>query len=272
MNATYPEMIAGGLLIVRVVIGILMMGHATQKLFGWLGGYGLRGTGGFFEQLGFRPGVVFAAAASLGELTSGLLVALGLFGPVGPALMISVMLVAMLTVRGPAALRHGGAGLRAGGVRRLLARRGARHWLGLDPGDHAGGAGRRSGRRGREPGAPAAPLGGAEAGLTGRRRSSLRGRREVSCSCCFQPKVNEKTSAPASRNSISNSRSLIGFCCRISWYIRCSPRVPLPWASTSLPCAERGVPGFTPCLPGPRTASWVRCLVPEARRGCRWSR
>jgi putative oxidoreductase len=98
MDTTSPEMMAGGLLIVRLVIGTLMMGHATQKLFGWLGGYGLRGTGGFFEQLGFRPGVVFAAAASLGELISGLLVALGLFGPVGPALMISVMLVAMLTV------------------------------------------------------------------------------------------------------------------------------------------------------------------------------
>jgi putative oxidoreductase len=87
MDTTSPEMMAGGLLIVRLVIGTLMMGHATQKLFGWLGGYGLRGTGGFFEQLG-----------SLGELISGLLVALGLFGPVGPALMISVMLVAMLTV------------------------------------------------------------------------------------------------------------------------------------------------------------------------------
>ena len=75
-----------------------MMAHATQKLFGWLGGYGLRGTAGFFEQLGFRPGVVFATAASLGELVSGLLVALGLFGPIGPALMISVMLVAALSV------------------------------------------------------------------------------------------------------------------------------------------------------------------------------
>jgi putative oxidoreductase len=91
-------MIAGGLLVARLVVGTMMMGHASQKLFGWLGGYGLRGTGGFFEQLGFRPGVVFAAAASLGELVSGLLVALGLFGPIGPALMISVMLVAMLTV------------------------------------------------------------------------------------------------------------------------------------------------------------------------------
>jgi len=98
MDTTSPEMLAGGLLIVRLVIGTLMMGHATQKLFGWLGGYGLKGTAGFFEQLGFRPGVVFATAASLGELSSGALVALGLFGPVGPALMISVMLVAILTV------------------------------------------------------------------------------------------------------------------------------------------------------------------------------
>jgi putative oxidoreductase len=98
METTSPDMIAGGLLVLRLVIGTLMMGHATQKLFGWIGGYGLRGTAGFFEQLGFRPGVLFATAASLGELTSGLLVALGLFGPIGPALMISVMLVAMLTV------------------------------------------------------------------------------------------------------------------------------------------------------------------------------
>lgn len=98
MDTTHPELIAGGLLILRLVIGTLMMAHALAKLSHWLGGYGLRGTAGFFEQLGFRPGIVFATAASLGELTSGLLVALGLFGPIGPALMISVMLVAMLTV------------------------------------------------------------------------------------------------------------------------------------------------------------------------------
>ena len=103
MDTTSPELMAGGLLVVRLVIGSMMMGHATQKLFGWLGGYGLKGTAGFFEQLGFRPGVVFATAASLGELVSGLLVAVGLFGPVGPALMISVMLVALLTVH----LRNG---------------------------------------------------------------------------------------------------------------------------------------------------------------------
>lgn len=87
-----------GLLIARVVIGLLMAAHGTQKLFGWLGGYGLQKTGEFFAQLGFRPGRAFAAAASLGEIAGGLLVALGLLGPIGPALVISVMIVAAITV------------------------------------------------------------------------------------------------------------------------------------------------------------------------------
>jgi putative oxidoreductase len=76
----------------------MMLGHGTQKLFGWFGGYGLTGTAGFFESLGFRPGRAFVALAALTEMTSGLLVALGLLGPVGPALMLSVMIVAALSV------------------------------------------------------------------------------------------------------------------------------------------------------------------------------
>ena len=87
-----------GLLIARMVFGLLMAAHGTQKLFGWFGGYGLAGTGGFFEQLGFRPGRFFAAAAGATEVTAGLLVAFGLLGPLGPALVVSVMLVAIATV------------------------------------------------------------------------------------------------------------------------------------------------------------------------------
>lgn len=86
------------LLILRLVLGTAMAAHGAQKLFGWFGGYGLKGTGGFMESLGFRPGVRFALAAGLTEFTGGVLLALGLFGPVGSALMISVMLVAILTV------------------------------------------------------------------------------------------------------------------------------------------------------------------------------
>jgi putative oxidoreductase len=87
-----------GLFVGRVVLGLLMAGHGAQKLFGWFGGYGLNGTGGFLESLGFRPGRAFAAAAAISELGGGLMTALGLFGPVGPALIVSVMIVAAVTV------------------------------------------------------------------------------------------------------------------------------------------------------------------------------
>ena len=83
-----------GLLVARLVFGTVMAAHGTQKLFGWFGGYGIAGTGGFFESVGFRPGRLLAIAAGLGEVVSGLLIVGGLFGPVGPALMLSVMIVA----------------------------------------------------------------------------------------------------------------------------------------------------------------------------------
>jgi putative oxidoreductase len=99
-SLTFPDfaLMSTGLLAARLVLGLLMAGHGVQKLFGWFGGHGLAGTGGFFESLGFRPGRAFAAAAALSELGGGLLVALGFLGPVGPALIIAVMVVAALTV------------------------------------------------------------------------------------------------------------------------------------------------------------------------------
>jgi putative oxidoreductase len=87
-----------GLLLARLIVGALMVAHGGQKLFGWFGGYGLAGTAGFFEQLGFRPGRPFVVTASLTEVLSGILIALGLFGPVGPALLLSVMIVATASV------------------------------------------------------------------------------------------------------------------------------------------------------------------------------
>jgi putative oxidoreductase len=83
-----------GLLLARIVIGALMAAHGAQKLFGWFGGYGIAGTGGFFEGIGFRPGRLFATAAGVTEFGSGLLLALGLFAPFAAAAMLSVMIVA----------------------------------------------------------------------------------------------------------------------------------------------------------------------------------
>src|SRR3954470_17721593 len=90
-----------GLLIVRVVVGLLMVGHGTQKLFGWFGGHGIAGTGGFFESLGYRPGKPHAALAGLTEASVGLLLALGLFPPLAAAALIGVMVNAIGAVNWP---------------------------------------------------------------------------------------------------------------------------------------------------------------------------
>jgi putative oxidoreductase len=86
------------LLFVRLVVGLSLAAHGVQKLFGWFGGYGLAGTGGFFEGIGFRPGRFFAFFAGLGETGGGLLTALGLGGALGPATIVFIMLVAIFTV------------------------------------------------------------------------------------------------------------------------------------------------------------------------------
>src|SRR3977135_214206 len=87
-----------GLLIARLVFGLLMAAHGAQKLFGWFGGHGLSAVSGMFESLGFRPGRLFAAAASAGELGRRVLIAFVFLGPCGPALMLSVMIVAAVSV------------------------------------------------------------------------------------------------------------------------------------------------------------------------------
>lgn len=89
---------SAGLLTVRLVLGLYMAAHGAQKLLGWFGGHGLDGTSAFFEQIGFGPARRFVIAASLTELVSGILVALGFLGPIGPALMISVLIVAAVSV------------------------------------------------------------------------------------------------------------------------------------------------------------------------------
>lgn len=83
-----------GLLVLRLVLGLLLVGHGSQKLFGWLGGPGLAGTGGFFHSLGFRPGKPMAIVAGVSEAGAGALLALGLFTPLASAAIIGTLVVA----------------------------------------------------------------------------------------------------------------------------------------------------------------------------------
>jgi putative oxidoreductase len=91
-------MTALGLLLVRVVVGVLFIGHGAQKLFGWFGGYGPKGTGGWMESVGIKPGVLMAVFAGLLELVGGTLLTVGLFTPLAGILIAFAMIGAIVKV------------------------------------------------------------------------------------------------------------------------------------------------------------------------------
>jgi putative oxidoreductase len=86
-----------GLLLLRIGAGGTLFAHGAQKLFGWFGGPGPKGTGGFFGAMGFRAPIVMAVLAGLGE-TSGAVFAFGFLTPFFAVGMATVMFVAILTV------------------------------------------------------------------------------------------------------------------------------------------------------------------------------
>ena len=91
------------LLVLRLVPGLLLIGHGLQKLVParlsppLLHSNGLRATGAGFEQLGIRPGVGAALLAGLSEVVGGFSLAAGLLTPVGTILVGAVMTTAILT-------------------------------------------------------------------------------------------------------------------------------------------------------------------------------
>ena len=99
-----------GLLLLRVIVGGTMFSHGAQKLFGWFGGHGPKGTAGFFSQLGFRAPLAMALLAGLAE-ANGLLVATGFLTPLAALGIAVVMCNAIWTVHWPNGFFNGNGGL-----------------------------------------------------------------------------------------------------------------------------------------------------------------
>ncbi|MEV6246442.1 DoxX family membrane protein [Streptomyces sp. NPDC051742] len=91
-----------GILVLRLLVGLLVAGHGVQKVSSHLGGRGLEGGTEEFRADGFRGGALTALAAGGGQIGSGLLLAAGLLTPLAVTGVIGVMTVA-LTVK----WRHG---------------------------------------------------------------------------------------------------------------------------------------------------------------------
>lgn len=85
-----------GLLLLRVVVGLFIMGHGSQKLFGWFGGNGFAKTSGWLQSMGFKPAWLWALLGSAGEFVGGLLLVLGFLTPLGAIAIFASMLMAVV--------------------------------------------------------------------------------------------------------------------------------------------------------------------------------
>ncbi|MGR6831679.1 DoxX family protein [Aliivibrio wodanis] len=88
-------------LALRIPVGIIFMAHGAQKLFAWFGGYGLAGTGQFFESIGLTPGVAMAFLAGSAEFFGGLFIILGLLTRPSALILAFTMLIAIVSVHLP---------------------------------------------------------------------------------------------------------------------------------------------------------------------------
>ncbi|GAA0366480.1 DoxX family protein [Streptomyces olivoreticuli] len=86
---------SAGILLLRLMLGLIMMAHGAQKLFGWFGGGGIDGTGKGFTQLGYPAGKVMAVVAGLSEGLGGAGIFLGLLTPLAAAAVLGTMINAL---------------------------------------------------------------------------------------------------------------------------------------------------------------------------------
>ncbi|CAN3128219.1 DoxX family protein [Mycobacterium sp. smrl_JER01] len=85
-----------GLLLLRVAVGVLLIGHGLQKVFGWWGGSGLDGFRDLLTDVGFRHADILTYVAAGGQIAAGVLLVIGLFTPVAAAGALAYLVTAVL--------------------------------------------------------------------------------------------------------------------------------------------------------------------------------
>ncbi|MGO3407293.1 DoxX family protein [Marinomonas sp.] len=84
--------------VLRIPVGLILMAHGSQKLFGMFGGYGLEGTGQWMASIGLNPGYLMALLSGSSEFFGGLALLLGLLIRPASAVVAFTMLVAIFSV------------------------------------------------------------------------------------------------------------------------------------------------------------------------------
>ncbi|MGE2730867.1 DoxX family protein [Mycolicibacterium vaccae] len=85
-----------GLLVLRVAVGVLLISHGLQKMFGWFGGEGIGGFRDYLTDVGFRHADILSYVAAGGQIVAGVLLVIGLFTPVAAAGALAYLVTAIL--------------------------------------------------------------------------------------------------------------------------------------------------------------------------------
>ena len=64
--------------LLRIAMGLILIPHGCQKLFGWFHGLGFQGFTQLFDKLGYHPGALYTVIAGTIELVGGICLVLGL--------------------------------------------------------------------------------------------------------------------------------------------------------------------------------------------------
>jgi len=91
----YDKLTPFALPILRVGIGLILIPHGAQKLFGWFGGMGFEKFVALFNTLGYRPGIFWLTLVALTEFVGGILLVLGLFTRFAAFALVIFMIVAV---------------------------------------------------------------------------------------------------------------------------------------------------------------------------------
>lgn len=88
-------------LVLRLVLGLIMIPHGMQKLFGAFGGPGLAQTAASFSSIGLSPGGFWAWVVGLVEFGGGICLVVGFLTRLTAFLLAVQMAVAVLKVHVP---------------------------------------------------------------------------------------------------------------------------------------------------------------------------
>jgi putative oxidoreductase len=81
--------------LLRLTMGLILVPHGCQKLFGWFGGLGFEKFTEIFDKIGWHPSVFWVALVALTESVGGLLLAFGFLTRFAAAAILIFMLNAV---------------------------------------------------------------------------------------------------------------------------------------------------------------------------------